>query len=67
MQMDALTLKLSENINKIDNLVEVDKDIKQDIADNSNSIANMKKDVANDFNRISINGKNIKYQTDVLN
>ena len=42
MQMAAFTLKLSENNNKIDDLIKADKDIKKNIADNSNSIKNIK-------------------------
>ena len=42
MQMAAFTLKLSENNNKIDDLLEVDKDIKKSVSDNSNSIKNIK-------------------------
>ena len=42
MQIGTLTVKITENINKIDNLLEVDKDSKKDITDNSNSIKNMK-------------------------
>ena len=45
MQMAAFTLKLSENNDKIDDLLEVDKDIKKDIIDNSNSIKNMKNEI----------------------
>ena len=49
MQIGALTVKISENINKINDLLEVDKDIKKDIADNSNSIKNFytKQDILN--------------------
>ena len=67
MQMGALTLKLSKNINNIDDFVEVDKDIKKDVVNNSNSIENINKDVTNNFNRISINEKNIKFKTDTIN
>ena len=67
MQMAAFTLKLSENINKINDLLEVDKNIKIDIVNNSNSIKNINKDVTNNFNRISINDKNIKFITDTIN
>ena len=67
MQIVALTVKISENINKINDLLEVDKDIKKDIADNSNSIKNMNKDVTNNFNRISINERSIKFKTDTIN
>ena len=59
MQIGALTVKITENINKINDLFEVDKNIKKDIVDNSNSIENINKDVTNNFNRISINEKNI--------
>ena len=45
MQMTAFTLKLSENINKINDLLEVDKNIKKDVSDNSNSIKNMKNEI----------------------
>ena len=49
MQMAAFTLKLSENNNKIDDLLKTDKDIKKDITDNSNSIKNFytKQDILN--------------------
>ena len=36
MQIGILTLKLSENNNKIDNLLNVDKNIKKDVSDNYN-------------------------------
>ena len=45
MQIGALTVKITENINKINDLLEVDKDIKKDIVDNSNSIKNMKNEI----------------------
>ena len=67
MQIGILTVKITENINKIKNLLEVDKNIKKDIIDNSNSIENINKDVTNNFNRISINEKNIKFKTDTIN
>ena len=67
MEIGALTVKITENINKINNLLEVDKDIKKDIVDNSNSIKTMKNDITNNFNRISINDKNIKFKTDIIN
>ena len=62
MQMVAFTLKLSENINKINDLLEVDKKINKDIVDNSNKIVIMDESITNNFNRISINDKdtNIK-------
>ena len=45
MQIGALTVKMTENINRINDLLEVDKDIKKDIIDNSNSIKNMKNEI----------------------
>ena len=45
MQIGALTVKMTENINKINDLLEVDKDIKKDTIDNSNSIKNMKNEI----------------------
>ena len=37
------------------------------VVNNSNSIENIKKDITNNFNRISIDEKNIKLQTDTIN
>ena len=45
MQIGALTVKISENINKINNLFEVDKNIKKDVSENSNCIKNMKNEI----------------------
>ena len=38
MQLGALTLKISENNNKIDDLIGVDKNIKKDIISNTSKI-----------------------------
>ena len=48
-QIAAFTLKLSENNNKIDNLIKSDKDIKEDISNNSNALKNFysKQDILN--------------------
>ena len=67
IQIGALTLKITENINKINDLLKVDEDIKKYIADNSNKIDSMNLDITNNFNRISINEKNIKFNTDTIN
>ena len=66
MQIGVLTLKLSENNNKIDNLLEVDKNIKKDIADNSNLIDSNKKVIEDkisklDRNLILFNGNLTKF------
>ena len=55
MQLGALTLKLSENNNKIDNLLEVDKNIKKDIADNSNLINSNKKVIEDKISKLDRN------------
>ena len=44
MQMGALTLKLSENINKIDNLIQKDDEIKENLQNNVELI-NSNKDI----------------------
>ena len=67
MQIGALTVRITENINKTNDLLEVDKNIKKDIIDNSNKIVSMDESITNNFNRISINDKNIKFQTGVIN
>ena len=67
MQIGALTVKITENINKINDLLEVDKNIKKDIVDNSNKIVSMNESITNNFNRISINEKNMKFKTDTIN
>ena len=67
MQIGALTVKISENINKINDLLEVDKDIKKDIVNNSNKIVSMNESITNNFNRISINERSIKFKTDTIN
>ena len=62
MQMAAFTLKLSENNDKIDDLLEVDKNTKKNIADNSNSIKNMKNETD-----LKLSDKvNKKYIDDIL-
>ena len=45
MQIGALTVKMTENINKINDLLEIDTDIKKDVSDNSNSIKYMKNEI----------------------
>ena len=67
MQIGSLTVKMTENINKINDLLEVDKDIKKDITDNSNSIKNMKNEISDkvDKNYINDNYYNKNY-VDIL-
>ena len=46
MQIAALTLKLGENNDKIDDLLEVDKNIKKDVGDNLNLIDSNKESIS---------------------
>ena len=52
MQIAALTLKLSENNNKIDDLLNVDKNIKKDVSDNLNLINSNKENISKNNNEI---------------
>ena len=52
MQIAALTLKLSENNNKIDDLFNVDKNIKKDVSDNLNLINSNKENISKNNNEI---------------
>ena len=45
LKIGALTVKITENINKINGLLEVDKKNKKDVRDNSNSIKNIKNEI----------------------
>ena len=79
MQMATFTLKLSENNEKIDDLLEVDKNIKKDISDNSNTIKNMKNEIDNYYDKTyndhkldhiydktEINDKNFKLNRNIV-
>ena len=55
MQLSALTLKLNENNNKIDDLIGVDKNIKKDISTNTGKIGNNKNDISTNLNLINSN------------
>ena len=59
MQLGALTLKLNENNNKIDDLIGVDKNIKNDISNNTGKIDDNKSDISNNSNLINSNTKSI--------
>ena len=52
IQMGALTLKLSENISKINGLIEVDKTIKKDVDENSNLINSNVENISKNDNEI---------------
>ena len=55
MQLGALTLKLNENNNKIDDLIGVDKNIKKDVSSNSGKISNNKSNISTNSGLISAN------------
>ena len=57
MQMGAFTLKLSENNDKINDLLKTDKNIKKDISYNSNNIKNMKNEIDNYYDKNEIDLK----------
>ena len=59
MQLGALSLKLSENNNKIDDLIGVDKNIKNDISSNISKIDDNKSDISTNSSLISNNTSNI--------
>ena len=51
MQLGALTLKISENNDKIDDLLEVDKNINSKISSNVNELNNIKNDISPHFKK----------------
>ena len=59
MQLGALTLKLNENNNKIDDLIGVDKNIKKDVSSNSGLISANKSDI----DEINSNLSNIDFNS----
>ena len=59
IQLGALTLKLSENDKKIDDLIGVDKNIKKDVSFNTSKISNNKSDISTNSGLISTNTSSI--------
>ena len=59
MQFGALTLKLSENNKKIDDLIGVDKNIKKDVSYNTSKIDDNKSDISTNSSLISTNTESI--------
>ena len=53
MQLGALTLKISENNEKIDDLIGVDKNIKKDVSTNSGKINTNESAISNNSNQIT--------------
>ena len=67
MQLGALTLKLSENNKKIDDLIGVDKNIKNDISTNSGKINNNSSTISTNFKQISVNTGDISSNLGKIN
>ena len=68
MQIGALTLKLSENNDKIDDSIEVDKNIKNDILSNTTKIGANETNILYNLEKInSIEENNLKISNDVFN
>ena len=68
MQIAALTLKLGENNDKIDDLIEVDKNIKNDISSNTTKINTNESDIPSNLEKInSIEENNLKISNNVFN
>ena len=55
MQIGALTLKISENNDKIDSLLTVDKNIKKDISSNLSKIDNNERDISSNLTKMNDN------------
>ena len=67
MQLGALTLKLNENNNKIDDLIGVDKNIKKDISTNTGKIDTNTSSISSNSDLISTNTGNISSNLSKLN
>ena len=68
MQIGALTLKLSENNDKINDLIEVHKNIKNDILSNTTKIGANETNILYNLEKInSIKENNLKISNDVFN
>ena len=59
LQITALTLKLGENNDKIDDLLEVDKNIKNDISSNMTKIGVNETNISSSLGKIGDNKTNI--------
>ena len=67
IQLSALTLKLSENNKKIDDLIGVDKNIKKDVSSNTSKIDNNKNDISTNLKQISTNTSSISTNSGQIN
>ena len=53
MQIGALTLKISENNDKIDDLIGVDKNIKKDVSSNTTKIGNNENNISSNLEQVT--------------
>ena len=66
MQLGSLTLKLSENNKKIDDLIGVDKNIKKDVSYNTSKIDDNKSDISTNSNQLSTNTSDISTNSGLI-
>ena len=59
MQLGALTLKISENNNKIDSSLEVDKDIIKDVSTNTSKLDTNERNISYNLSKINDNKNSI--------
>ena len=59
LQIGALTLEISENNDKIDSLLTVDKNIKKDISSNLGNISTNEGNISSNLGKINTNEGNI--------
>ena len=67
MQLGALTLKISENNKKIDDLIGVDKNIKKNVSSNLSKINNNSSTISTNFKQISVNTGDISTNLGQIN
>ena len=67
MQLGALTLKLSENNDKIDSLLKVDKNIKKDIESNLGKISTNEGAISSNLGKINDIENDMKTRIDIYN
>ena len=67
MQLGALTLKLNENNNKIDDLIGVDKNIKKDVSSNSGLIDTNTSNISSNLGKITNIENDIKISNEIYN
>ena len=67
MQLGALTLKISENNNKIDSLLAVDKNIIKDVSSNLGKISTNEGAISSNLSKITTNEGAISSNLEIIN